>query len=419
MNLRLLQGLLLISLAANIVLAFRLARPSRGPFHPADPTNVARVPAADPVAAASVAPTTSSKATNAETPAPFRWQSLENSDYKQFAANLRAIGCPEETIRDILRADLTKLYEEKKRELRRKSPPWEYWKNDQQQMVRGVGREAWLGMLALDEERDSALRALGIVPDQRKKQIKEENILEWTLDFLEDAKKNQILRLKNELNDKLAVRAPGSLDAQGIALLVKQQEDSIHALLTPEEALQYDLRLSGTASSVRQQLQGFEPTEQEFIALFKLRKAFDDEYGTQAGKEANADPARRQQAEKELKEQIKQSLGEQRYSDYEMTQAPGFQFLYASAAQAGASVPEVRQIYRMKQAAEDQVARIRNDQNITGPQRDAALNAIRLETEQSVQSLLGASRWEKFNQRNYTQWINRLGPRPTPAPAPQ
>src|SRR5262245_47947756 len=36
----------------------------------------------------------------------FSWSSVESSDYKQYIANLRAINCPEETIRDIVLADV-------------------------------------------------------------------------------------------------------------------------------------------------------------------------------------------------------------------------------------------------------------------------------------------------------------------------
>jgi len=52
----------------------------------------------------------------------FNWESVESPDYKQYIANLRSVGCPEETIRDIIRADVNTLYEEKKKEARRRSP---------------------------------------------------------------------------------------------------------------------------------------------------------------------------------------------------------------------------------------------------------------------------------------------------------
>src|ERR1041385_3933781 len=38
--------------------------------------------------------------------APFNWRTIESDDYKKYVTNLRAIGCPEATIRDIIGADL-------------------------------------------------------------------------------------------------------------------------------------------------------------------------------------------------------------------------------------------------------------------------------------------------------------------------
>jgi hypothetical protein len=40
----------------------------------------------------------------------FSWAAVEAADYHQYIANLRAIDCPEETIRDIIIADVNKLY---------------------------------------------------------------------------------------------------------------------------------------------------------------------------------------------------------------------------------------------------------------------------------------------------------------------
>ncbi len=41
-----------------------------------------------------------------ETPHPFQWSQLESADYPTYIANLRGIGCPEQTIREILAADV-------------------------------------------------------------------------------------------------------------------------------------------------------------------------------------------------------------------------------------------------------------------------------------------------------------------------
>ena len=45
----------------------------------------------------------------------FDWRMVESEDYKKYIANLRAIGCPEETIRDIIIADVNKLFASRKR----------------------------------------------------------------------------------------------------------------------------------------------------------------------------------------------------------------------------------------------------------------------------------------------------------------
>jgi hypothetical protein len=40
----------------------------------------------------------------------FTWRQIESSDYRAYIANIRSIGCPEQTIRDIIVADVHGLY---------------------------------------------------------------------------------------------------------------------------------------------------------------------------------------------------------------------------------------------------------------------------------------------------------------------
>lgn len=47
--------------------------------------------------------------------APFAWSKVESSDYSTYIANLRAIGCPEQTIRDIITADIAGVYNERRK----------------------------------------------------------------------------------------------------------------------------------------------------------------------------------------------------------------------------------------------------------------------------------------------------------------
>jgi len=49
----------------------------------------------------------------------FRWSQLESTDYRTYLANLRSVGCPEQTIRDIITADLDSSYAPRRAQLER------------------------------------------------------------------------------------------------------------------------------------------------------------------------------------------------------------------------------------------------------------------------------------------------------------
>ena len=51
---------------------------------------------------------------------PFHWSQIESADYRTYIANLRAIGCPEQTIRDIITADVDSLYAARRQPLEAK-----------------------------------------------------------------------------------------------------------------------------------------------------------------------------------------------------------------------------------------------------------------------------------------------------------
>src|SRR5271165_5014453 len=92
------QPVLAVSILANIALlaAFLWWRPHHQP--------------APPPAAADSASSNSIHTHVVVRKQFFSWQELESSDYQQYIQNLRAIGCPEPTIRDIIIADVNQLY---------------------------------------------------------------------------------------------------------------------------------------------------------------------------------------------------------------------------------------------------------------------------------------------------------------------
>lgn len=52
----------------------------------------------------------------------FRWSQIESTNYLVYIGNLRRIGCPEQTIRDVISADVDTLYAPRRVQLERQSP---------------------------------------------------------------------------------------------------------------------------------------------------------------------------------------------------------------------------------------------------------------------------------------------------------
>jgi hypothetical protein len=50
-------------------------------------------------------------------PASFSWSQLESTNYRTYIANLRRIECPEQTVRDLIAADLANCYAPRKQEI--------------------------------------------------------------------------------------------------------------------------------------------------------------------------------------------------------------------------------------------------------------------------------------------------------------
>src|SRR5438128_12417542 len=73
-------------------------------------TNFTVQPAAQPTP-----PATGESAEPVKPTKSFDWRMVESEDYKKYIANLRSIGCPEETIRDIIVADVAKLFDSRLR----------------------------------------------------------------------------------------------------------------------------------------------------------------------------------------------------------------------------------------------------------------------------------------------------------------
>jgi hypothetical protein len=406
------KRLLILSIGLNVLLLGFLLRPAHTPPAEVAPKQSAATVATAPGPGGIPTPQNGQAITNTIV-REITWEQVESPDYREYIANLRAIGCPEETIRDIILADVNKLYEEKKKQARGGPRRFEFWKATNHPMAAIMGDpETMQQMRALEEEKAGVLRALGIEPDplQQMMAVAGGNPMDIMFDFLPDGKRTEVIKLMTDFQTRMLERSQeGGLDHVDMVTTQRETEQAIRQVLTPEEFLEYQLRFSMTANTMRSQLAGFDPSEEEFLTLFHLREAFDQEHSPFAHETATEEEHRqRQEAHAALEQQVREVLSPERFADYQRAQDHQYQQLRRVVQRAELPVAVANEVYDMRRVAENHANAVRQNTNLSHDQRSAALLTIRRETELSMQRTLGDDVWQQYNRPNNLWWLRNI-----------
>jgi hypothetical protein len=363
----------------------------------------------------------------------FHWSQIEADDYQTYVENLRRIGCPEETIRDLVKQDLDKLYDQRKADILSKAPARkEFWKTANPSSLGRPSSSASSQMAQLDREKNEVLGDLfgskGVAAINRPGPLaraRSQAKSGYEMDFIPEATKAELNTLEREFGSQLLKKmAQGASDAQDMAEIrqLRQDRDSrIATMLTPDQKMEYDLRKSPTAANMRLQMDGLDPSEDEFRDIFSAQKAFDDEYGVVPGASISpADAEIRQFAEEEMNNQIRTSLGDDRYQDYLRQTDYDYKSIHKITQRQGLGENISAQVYQMKGGAEELAREIRMNTGLSIEERQMQLGQIRNETSRSIQSLIGgqgaAALQGQAGGRNWLNNIGRVNPLPIVKP---
>ena len=345
-----LAALIVVSLAANALFIAGLAnrqppgvrlerRGSDGPTAMGSSLNggqVAGTPArsaADGSGLAGVAPKFKSGGTT--------FERLLSDDPATFAANLLAAGFSRAAARGAVVALLRNHDNLKRVAAIKASPPPPYWKTTESTspsatLVAAFGesqlaRAKILRDLFPEEGEYHSLtlsRAYGPLSVEKQDRI--------------EALDADYSQMRQQLLSQSTMRMPW--DVERLALLDKEREKDLRQILTPEEFDQYDFRTSPVAVAIRQ-LPEFNPSEEEFRALFTLKSAFDDKFRIGS---TTLPPAEVQQAQQTLNAQIKSALGDTRFAVYEIASDRGYQEAYMIAQQLNLPTENAMAVYQIQ-----------------------------------------------------------------------
>lgn len=385
------------SVAANVVLAAALW------FGHARPRAV--VPPPRPVRAATAIPKTEPALVPAPTtpsPAPagtIRWDELASTNFFAYRDNLRAIGCPEKTVRDILESEVAEHFARLRRPII-DGIQLRFW-DAGAKGGRNVLEDADEAFDKLNtEERELLARLLGDPPENTAELLATQREgWQRQYDWLPADRQAALVQLEErhwreerDLQHQIARRENSNWTAddqarrQEMADEYRRARKELLGELAGEDALRHS-NAAGWAGN----LLGFQPTESEWRAVAQAQ--WD-------AQKAGSQPA-------DTQAQIKAALGADRYAEYERAQDGDYQQTLRVTRRLGVADDTATQAWEIQRAASAAAQQLRANAGLDDASRQAALNEVAREADRSLRAALGESGFATYRE-NAGGWMKDL-----------
>ena len=387
------------SLGLNAFLVAKLLQ-RRPSLPPPAASAVARPVGKSPPRAAAATPASRSAAAPATSAPPaFLWSQIESTDYRQYIANLRAVGCPELIIRDTIMADLNQLFAP------RAATIWkprvrEYWQKSKDEQPSPEQEEQ---LLALSKEKTAVLQELlGVRLGERRMRDTVYLLVygsERDLLFLPADKRAAALQALADADperkaDELDLPGGGGLTAYR-ALEQKRFDETLQTLakvLSPAELEEFRLRGSPTADALRNEVQYFNCTPEEFRQLADSREDAGEGYKNPGELEASY------MDRTAATEEVRKFFGDERAKEFERVTDPCYIRTRRAAEEQGVPLERVDQAWEVIRDARAAVGLVWKSTNLAGQEKNRQTQALVQQAEARLNELVGqkAARGVRF-----------------------
>ena len=337
----------------------------------------------------------------------FTWNEIESPDYATYIAKLRAIGCPEATIRDIIVADVNQHFA-RRRATEVVTAEQQWWRSEPDPDVTQAASEK---LKALENERRTLLTTL-LGPEWESSYYPypahpDSPPLDGPVLGALSPQTKQAIR---DIEGRAAERRQAYLDAlkkddkqpdpAELARMRQQSRIDLAQVLNPDQLEEYLLRYSGNGTALRNELNGMNPTPEGFRTLFHLTDPIDQQLQLLVGATDPESVKRRQELEQQRDQAIRQAFGPDEYKRYRLVQDPAYRDAQAVAQNSGAPPEKVIPLYEINRATEQEQQSIRNDTTLTGDQKAQKLEAVQTAQRNALRRLLGEEIFKRYLQQS-------------------
>jgi hypothetical protein len=335
----------------------------------------------------------------------FTWDQIQSTNYATLIKNLRAIGCPEQTIRDIVTSQVNRFYA-RRRVTEVDFPNYQWWKSSPDQALIDAAEDK---LRSLEAERRSLLTGLlGEGWDAESKAVIAARagitLTGPILGEMPEGTKRAALAIIAAAQDKIEAYQESqrlqnkAVDPMQMVRLREEPLVPLAAVLDPEQFDEFTLRYSPAAQQLRDMMRSMELTPDLFRELFNsLNSIIGQPIFYYAGSDAQL-LRQQQQLLAQSDAVIKATLGPPAYTTYQLNQDALYRSSLALAQQLNLPEKVIVPIYEINRATQAELDRIRNDDTLSNDEKVEALAQTQVQQQQSLQQLMGADAFERWLQ---------------------
>lgn len=342
------------------------------------------------------------------------WSQLTTSDMPSLIARLQASSFPPAQIRAIVLELVNARYNARMRALSEPDLTKPYWQSDFGAGMNATQREEYA---LVSRERSRILRELFDDPALRDESGVSTSQQRRYGD-LSQARIDQVQRIEEDYAELTQQARSASInsvtlpeDREKIAYLEKEKRADLAALLSPQELEEYDMRTSTVALRLRGPLDFLGASEDEFRAIYRVHAAHDGRVTTPPSSGMTLITAemseQRKIAVREINDEIRATLGDQRYAEYARSMNRDFQQLHRLAQQANLEPAAAVQAFDLRDHVSRESHRIVADAALSNDAKRAALQALGQSTRGQLLATLGPSVGASY-MRTAESWLSNV-----------
>ncbi len=346
----------------------------------------------------------------------FTWAQIESDDYRQYIANLRAVGCPERLIRDLIVRDVGELYERREAAL----PPTDLppWAGRDRQIQANRQRE--LQRTSLEEEKRAVLQELlGFAWDDEAIRLVQNEEFAWVLlGFLPDDLAVQAMSLPKRYEqaaERIRDQADNILlpaDRAALNALADQFEAGLASLLAPQQLEELKLRIQAISALGNEiQLEGADLTAQQAREIARLSGLLKDPIREDLIRAADVSSDEEAQRKLAFNREVAQVLGPEQFAEFERVQDGRYREALSFSQERNLPRQTALKAFEIRQTAEDEARRLRAAKDVEPPARQAQLEQLQQSAAAALTTLLGPQNMTDYLKQPGA-WLNELGHQP-------